>query len=83
MAGSHDNNQMESFNSNTVRLREEVTKGLKGDDSVILTGMRTYHNHLKPHAGLGGKAPGEAAGIRIEEDSKALTVIRAAAKAEA
>ena len=83
MAGSHNNNQMESLNSNTVRLREKVTRGLKRDDSVILTGMRTYHNHLRPHEGLDGKTTGEVAGIRIEGDSKALTVIRAAAKAEA
>ena len=79
MAGAH-NNQMESFNSNTVRLREKVTRGLKRDDSMILTGIRTYHNHLRPHEGLDGKTPGEVAGIRIEGDSKALTVIRAAAK---
>ena len=55
MAGSHNNNQMESFNCNTVRLREKVTKGLKRDDSVILTGMRTYHNHFRPHEGLAGR----------------------------
>ena len=45
--------------------------------------MRTYHNHLRPHEGLDGKTPGEAAGIRIEGGSKVLTVIGAAAKAEA
>ena len=41
---------------------------------------RVYHNHVKPHLGLDGKRPSEAAGIRIEGDSKWKTLIQAAAK---
>ena len=37
--GIHHNNQMESFNGNTIRLREEVIRGLKKDDSPILSGL--------------------------------------------
>ena len=81
MAGDMNNNQMESFNGNTVRLREEATRGLKREDSAILTGLRLYHNHVRPHQGLPGKTtPGEAAGIRIEGDNKWKTMIQNAAK---
>ena len=81
MAGDMNNNQMESFNGNTVRLREEATRGLKREDSAILTGLRLYHNHVRPHQGLPGKTtPGEAAGIRIEGDNKWKTIIQNAAK---
>ena len=38
MAGDTNNNQMESFNGNTVRHREKVVRGLKTDDSAILSG---------------------------------------------
>ena len=81
MAGDMSNNQIESFNDNTVRLREKATRGLKREDSAILAGLRLYHNHVRPHQGLPGKTtPGEAAGIRIEGDNKWKTIIQNAAK---
>ena len=81
MAGDTNNNQMESFNGNTVRHREKVVRGLKTDDSAILAGLRIYHNHVRPHQGLpDGQTPGEAAGIKIEGDNKWKTIIQAAAK---
>ena len=82
--GIHHNNQMESFNGNTLRLREEVIRGLKKDDSPIISGLRVYHNHVRHHLGLpDGMTPGEAAGIIIEGNDKILTIIQAAAKAAA
>ena len=84
MDGDPNNNQMESFNGNTLRMREKVTRGLKSEDSAILAGLQIYHNHVRPHLGLpDGQTPGEAAGIRIEGDDKWLTLILAAAKAKA
>ena len=81
MASDMNNNPMESFNGNTVRLREEATCCLKREDSAILTGLRLYRNHVRPHQGLPGKTtPGEAAGIRMEGDSKWKTIIQNAAK---
>ena len=81
MAGDTNNNQMESFNGNTVRHREKVVRGLKKENSAILTGLRLYHNHVRPHQGLPGNiTPGEAAGIRIEGDNKWKTIIQNAAK---
>ena len=84
MAGDMNNNPMESFNGNTVRLREEAARGLKKEDSPILSGLRIYYNHVRSHLGLpDGQTPGEAAGIRIEGDNKWKTMIQAAAKSAA
>ena len=81
MAGDVSNNQMESFNGNTVRLGEDVIRGLKKEDSAILSGLRVYHNHVRPHLGLEGQmTPGEAAGITIEGNDKIRTIMQAATK---
>ena len=80
MTGDMNNNQMESFNGATIRHREKVTRGLKKEDSAILTGLQLYHNYIRPHLGLDGKTPAEVAGIDIEGDNKILTMIRAATK---
>jgi transposase-like protein len=81
--GEHHNNQMESFNGNTVRHREKVVRGLKKEDSAILSGIQLYHNFVRPHLGLPGQStPAEAAGIIVEGDNTWLTLIQAAVRAE-
>ena len=75
-----NNNQMESFNGETVRHREKIVRGLKKEDSAILTGLRIYHNHVRPHPGLDGKTPGEMAGIHIEGNNLWKTIIQNATK---
>ena len=81
--GMHHNNQMESFNGATIRHREKVIRGLKREDSAILTGLQLYHNYVRGHLGLAGHTtPAEAAGIHIQGDNKFLTMIQAAVKAE-
>ena len=81
MDGDMNNNQMESFNGNTVRQREKTTRGLKREDSATITGLMLYYNNVRPHQGLPGKTtPGEAAGIKIEGANKWKTMIQAAAK---
>ena len=81
MAGDMNNNPMESFNGNTVRHREKVVRGLKKEESAILTGLRLYYNLVRPHLGLpNNMTPGEAAGIHIDGDNKWKTLIQAAAK---
>lgn len=83
MSGDMNNNQMESFNGNTYRLREEPTRGLKKDDSAILAGLRMYHNFVRPHLGLPDHiTPAEAAGIHIEGADKWRTMIQTAALAK-
>ena len=72
---------MESFNGATLRHREKVTRGLKREDSGIITGLRLFHNFVRPHLGLPDSlTPAEAAGIQIESANKILTMIQAAAK---
>ena len=72
---------MESFNGNTVRMREKVARGLKRDDSAIISGLHIYHNFLRPHLGLPERmTPAEAAGIHVEGADKILTLVRAASR---
>ena len=54
LSGDMNNNQMESFNGNTLRMREKVFRGIKKDDSAIFKGMQIHHNYIRPHQGLDG-----------------------------
>ena len=83
MDGDINNNQMESFNGNTLRFREKVTRGLKKEYSAILSGLQVYHNHVRPHLALEGGTPGEVAGIRVEGGNPWLSIIESAACFEA
>jgi len=78
--GERGNEKMESFNGNTVRSREKVMRSLKREDTPILTGMQIYHNHVRPHMGLGGKTPAELAGIQVKGENKWLTLIQNASQ---
>ena len=63
-----NNNQMESFNGNTLRQREKVTRSLKKDDSAILFRLRLYHNFVRPHLGLPDNTTlAQVAGIEAED----------------
>ena len=80
MDGDLNNNQMESFNGNTIRIREKVTCGPKSENSAIRAGLQIYHNFIRPHLGLPAHMmPVEAAGIHVEGEDKILTLVRAAA----
>ena len=76
MTGDTNNNQMESFNGNTLRLREEATRGIKKDDSPVFKGMQIHHNFIRPHQGLEGDTPADRAGIRILGENKQKTIIQ-------
>lgn len=81
--GDPNNNQMGSFNSHSIRAREKVTRGIKKEDSGIISGMRTYHNHMRPHMSLpNNMTPGEAAGIHVQGHNKIQTLIQAASKSK-
>lgn len=75
--GEHHNNQMKSFNGNTIRIREKVVR-VKREDSAILSGLQIYHNFVRPHLGLADPTmtPAEAAGIRVEGNDKILLSFR-------
>jgi putative transposase len=66
--GLVQNNKMERMNGE-VRDREKTMRGLKTVDTQILKGVLIFHNYIKPHEGLGGKTPAEAAGITVEGDN--------------
>ncbi len=82
ISGDMNNNQMESFNGNTLRAREKVVRGVKRDDSAIFKGMQIHHNYVRPHQGLDGDTPADRAGIRIQGDNKWKTIIQNAAKSD-
>ena len=77
--GKVHNNKMERLNGE-LRDREKVMRSLKKDDSPILKGMQIYHNYVRPHEGLNGKTPADAAGIEVNGENKWLTIIQNASK---
>lgn len=79
MSGHIHNNKMERMNGE-VRDREKVMRGLKRMDTPILKGVQIYHNFIKPHEGLNGRTPAEAAGIKVEGEDKWRTLIQNASK---
>ena len=44
---------------------DKVMRAIKKPDSPIIEGQRMYYNHIRPHQGLGGKTPAEAAGLDL------------------
>jgi len=81
LRGDHNNNKMERMNGE-VRDREKVMRGLKKDETPILTGYQLYHNYFRPHEALDGKTPAEACGITIEGKNKWKTLIQNARKSQ-
>ena len=57
------------------RDREKVFRGLKKDNSSAITGIKLYHNFIRPHMGLDGATPASRAGIDVKGDNKWLTII--------
>jgi putative transposase len=79
LAGQVHNNKMERMNGE-VRDREKVMRGIKRMDTPILKGVQIYHNFIKPHMGLDGRTPAEAAGIQVQGEDKWRTLIQNASK---
>jgi putative transposase len=82
LAGKVHNNKMERMNGE-IRDRERVMRTLEKSDSPILEGYEIFHNFVRPHMGLKGKTPAEAAGIEIKGNDKWLTLIQNASKKKA
>ena len=79
LKGEHHNNMIERLNGQ-IRDRQKVIRGLKKPDTPILAGYQIYHNYVRPHMGLEGRTPAEAAGIKVEGTDKWLTLIQNASK---
>jgi transposase-like protein len=75
LRGDMNNNKMERLNGE-IRDREKTMRGLKKNDTPILTGYQIFHNYIRSHEGLEGKTPSEACGICIEGKNKWLTLIQ-------
>jgi hypothetical protein len=41
-------------------------RAVKNIDTAILDGQRIYYNHIRPHQGLNGKTPAQAAGLELD-----------------
>ncbi|MCJ7633553.1 IS6 family transposase [Candidatus Bathyarchaeota archaeon] len=81
LKGDRNNNKMERMNGE-VRDREKVLRGLKKEDSAILSGYQLFHNYVRPHESLDGKTPSEACGIKVEGQDKWKTLIENASKSK-
>ena len=63
----------------TFKERNKVMRGLKKTDTATLDGQRVYCNYIRPHTGLNGKTPAEAARIDLKlVGNKWLQLIRRA-----
>jgi transposase-like protein len=79
LKGSIHNNKMERMNGE-IRDREKTMRGLKVNDTSILSGYQIFHNYIRPHESLDGKTPSEACGITIEGQNKWKTLIQNASR---
>jgi transposase-like protein len=79
LRGDHNNNKMERMNGE-IRDREKTMRGLKVNETAILTGYQLFHNYIRPHSSLDGKTPADACGITVEGKNKWLTLIQNASQ---
>jgi transposase-like protein len=79
LSGEQNNNKMERLNGE-IRDREKVMRGLKRDDTPVLTGYQIYHNYIRRHEALEGQTPADKCGIKIEGKDKWLTLIQNASE---
>ena len=73
------NNVLERMHG-SIREREKIMRGIKVDDTPIIPMNQIYYNFIRPHMGLKGKTPAEAAGIGIEERNKWLCLLNKSIK---
>jgi transposase-like protein len=75
MSGDNNNNKMERMNGE-LRDREKVVRGVKKEDSPLITGLQIFHNYVRPHMALDGKTPAQVAGIEVQGEDKWFTIIQ-------
>ena len=79
MDGNMNNNQMESFNGNTVRQRERPCAESKRMIQPF-QGMQIHHNFVRSHRGMDGDTPADRASSSVLGDNKWKAIIQNAAK---
>ncbi|MGB9023459.1 MAG: hypothetical protein WCC94_08500 [Candidatus Bathyarchaeia archaeon] len=65
LQGRLNNNRTERYHG-TLKERTKIMLVIKKPDSPIIEGQRIYYNHIRPHQGLNGKTPAQAAGIELD-----------------
>ena len=73
-----NNNVIERLHG-TIRERNKVMRGLGNNGSApgVLEGFKIYYNFIRPHMGLNGRTPAEAANLPLQlRDNKWLSLIR-------
>jgi transposase-like protein len=63
------NNVLERMHG-SIREREKIMRGLKADDTPIIPMNKIYYNFVRPHMGLDGATPADAAGIGVDCENK-------------
>ena len=71
-------NKQERANS-TFAGRAGPARGINSENSLVYRIFILHYNYIRPHSGIGGKTPAEAAGIEIQGHNKWLTLIQNAA----
>ncbi len=59
----------------------KYARGINKEESLIFRMAILHHNYIKPHAGIGGRTPAEAAGIDVRGADRWRTLIQNAASA--
>jgi len=49
----------------TLRERVKVKRGWKTEKTLLAEGNRIQYNFVKPHMGLSGQTPAQAAGLKV------------------
>ena len=63
------NNVLERMHG-SIREREKVIRGIKIDETPIIPMNQIYYNFIRPHMGLDGSTPAEAAGVGVKGENK-------------
>ena len=68
-------NGQERVNS-TFAGRARLARGINSENSPVYRIFILHHIYIRPHGGIGGRTPAEAAGIEIRGRNKWLTLIQ-------
>ena len=61
--------------------RFRLARGINSEDSLIFRVVVLHHNFIKPHGGIGGRTPAEAASIDVQGANKWRMLIQNAVAA--
>jgi transposase-like protein/predicted RNA-binding Zn-ribbon protein involved in translation (DUF1610 family) len=71
-------NRQERVNG-TFAGRARLARGINSENSLACRIFILHYNYIRPHSGIGGRTPAEAAGIEIRGRNRWLTLIQNAA----